>query len=135
MKRFTGADVARLRELEKALKEIPRRVAIEIAASTASIITNLARQTFALSQNAYGDPWLPGMRGQTVTLVRTGRLQRAIQYVAVGTKLRARLGPKYAKYQIGLRPVLPRGKFPIAYGEIIRANANRYISESFRRAS
>lgn len=135
MKRFTRADVASIRRLEKSLKEIPRTVAIKIAASTASLITDLARKTFAQSQNAYGDPWLPGMRGQTVTLVRTGKLARAIQYVAVGTKLRARLGPKHAKYQVGKRPVLPRGKLPIAYGEIIRANANRIISEAMGKAA
>ena len=47
-------------------------------------------------------------KGQLVTLRKTGDLAKYVTYVAIGTRLRVALGVKYAKYQIGKRPVYPR---------------------------
>jgi hypothetical protein len=130
-------DIGKIRALEKWLKrrDLPLVVAAQVATRVAGTITALARQTFKAGQNAYGDPWLPGADGKPVDLVRTGALAAALAYVATGTKLRARLGPAYAKYQIGLRPVFPTGKLPRAYVDAIHADAIAVIQAELRRAA
>ncbi|MCL2724851.1 MAG: hypothetical protein FWD69_10490 [Polyangiaceae bacterium] len=95
---------------------MPRTLAQQITARAAPVLTELARETFAESENAYGDPWLSGKEGEKVSLVKTGRLREQLFYVAIGTRLRVALGVRYAKYQIGKRRVFPRqGALPEAY--------------------
>jgi hypothetical protein len=121
-------DLGKLRGIEKAIRTIPTVVAQKVATAAAATITSFARETFAAGQNAYGDTWEPGADGNPVTLRKTGRLG-SFAYVAIGTKLRAQLGPKYARYQVGRRPILPRNgaRLPLKYVAKLRAEANRII--------
>jgi hypothetical protein len=122
-------NVGTLRALEAKLRELPRVVAIKVASGSASTITALARGTFAAGENAYGDAWETGADGQAVTLHRSGALAAGVSYVATGTRLRARLGPKYARYQVGKRPIFPRNgaRMPVAYAEALRLKASATI--------
>ena len=113
-------NVGTLRALEAKLRELPRVVALKVAQESAGAITELARATFAAGENAYGDAWAPGANGENVTLVRTGALRSGIRYVASGTRLRAQLGARHVKYQVGKRPVLPTGRLPVSYSETLR---------------
>jgi hypothetical protein len=89
------------------LRRLPRALAQQVTEEAAPVITDLARKTFEASENAYGVPWRPGADGGKVTLRQSGNLARQIRYVAIGTKIRVALGVRYAKYQIGRRPVFP----------------------------
>ncbi len=122
-------DLSKIRGLEKSLAELPRVLAMKVAAASASAITSMARATFKAGENAYGDPWEPGADGERVDLEKSGRLAAGVAYVAIGTRLRAQLGPKYARYQVGKRPIFPRSgaKLPIAYVATLRAKANEII--------
>ena len=121
-------DLSKLRALEKSLRELPRVVGAKVAAASAATITTMARATFAAGENAYGDEWEPGADGERVTLRKSGRLAQ-FAYVAIGTRLRAQLGPKYARYQVGKRPILPRNgaRLPVAYVATLRAKAGEII--------
>ncbi len=121
-------DLSKIRGLEKSLRELPRVVGMKVATASASAITSLARATFNAGENAYGDAWDPGADGEPVDLQKTGRLAQ-FAYVAIGTRLRAQLGPKYARYQVGRRPIFPRSgaRLPIAYVATLRAKANEII--------
>lgn len=121
-------DMSKLRSFERGLRELPRVVGAKVAAASAAAITALGRETFKASENAYKDGWKPGDKGQRVTLHRSGRLG-SFEYVSTGTRLRAKLGPPYAKYQVGRRPILPRGgaRLPIAYVDALRAKASEVI--------
>lgn len=121
-------DLSKLRGLEKSLTELPRVVGARVATASADAITALARATFAAGENAYGDTWDPGVGGEQVSLRKSGALGR-FAYVAIGTRLRAQLGPSYARYQIGKRPILPRSgaRLPIAYVGTLRAKASEVI--------
>jgi hypothetical protein len=129
-------NVGKLREFERGLRRLPVTLAQRLAAASAGAITSLARQTFAAGENAYGDPWAPGEHGEAVTLRRSGRLAGGVAYVAIGTRLRAKLGPKYARYQIGKRPVFPRAgaHLPIAYIGTLRAKAGEIIRADLKGA-
>jgi len=129
-------NLGKLRELERGLRDLPRTLAIKVAARSASAITDLARATFAAGENAYGDPWESGAHGERVSLHRSGKLAAGVAYIAIGTKLRAKLGPSYAKYQIGKRPVFPRAgaHLPIAYVGTLRAKAGEIIRADLRGA-
>ncbi len=108
---------ASLSQFTADLRRLPRVVAQKVATAAAPAITALALETFYAGENAYGTTWAPGEEGQKVTLRKTGALARGVHYVAIGTKLRVALGVRYAKYQIGKRPVFPGqgGALPIGY--------------------
>ncbi len=113
--------IASLNQFAAKLRELPRVLAIEVAAKAAPIITELGKETFNASEDAYGNAWAPGAEGQKVDLKETGSLYKNIRYVAVGTKVRSALGVPYAKYQVGKRPVYPRGELPVAYASKLEA--------------
>ncbi len=102
-----------LRAFSASLRDLPRTVGIKVATAAAPAITAAAAATFAAGADPYGVAWTPGADGQAVTLRKTGALARGISYTAIGTKIRVVLGVRYAKYQIGRRPVFPRQGAPL----------------------
>lgn len=120
-------DIGKLRALERSMRELPRTLGAKVATAVAGDISALARQTFNASENAYGDSWAPGVDGQKVTLRKSGGIASDVEYVAIGTRLRARLGRPYAKYQMGKRPIFPTGKLPVAYVGKIRKTSSGII--------
>jgi hypothetical protein len=130
-------DLSKLRALERAIKKLPTKVSFKVAERSASVITDMARETFNAGQNAYGDVWKPGADGRTITLRKSGRLADDVRYMAVGTRLRAVLGPKYAVYQIGRRPIFPRNgaTLPFAYIEKLKSEAESVIADEFARSA
>lgn len=102
-----------------------QKTAIDIALAAAPVITDLAKQTFAAGENAYGTMWAPLANGDRATLRKTDTLYNGTRYVATGTKLRVRLvDPKY-RYVIGKRPIFPTqgGRLPAAYTEALARTA------------
>ena len=119
------SDAATLKKFSQDLRRLPKVVAHKIAEESAPALTSAAMSTFDASEDAYGNAWLPGDHGQTVTLRKTGNLARTIKYVAIGALLRIALGVSYAKYQIGKRPVFPSqtSTLPDAYTQILERKA------------
>jgi hypothetical protein len=120
-------DFGKIRKIESSLRELPRVTGAKVAAAAAETITSLARRTFDASENAYGDAWPLGVHGQKVTLRRSGAGAR-FAYVAIGTRLRAALGPSHMKYQVGKRPIFPTGRLPVAYVQTLRDKTNEVIA-------
>lgn len=118
---------ANLKALAAKLRQVPIRVATKAAAKIAPKLTELARASFAAGENPYGDTWEPGAKGQRVDLVESGALRGQLRFAAIGTRVRAVLGVRYAKYQIGKRKILPIGgsAMPVSWssaiGEIVTA--------------
>ena len=109
-------DLSSMTKLAATLRALPVVLAQRVAAKAAPAISALAREAFDSSTDPYGAAWAPGRDGGTVTLRRDGALEAFLRYVAIGTRLRVSLGVKYAKYQIGKRPVYPRaGLLPAKY--------------------
>ena len=107
-------------KLAATLRALPTVLAQRVASKAAPIISDLAAESFDGSRDPYGAAWAPAKDGGTVTLRRTGTLESFLRYVAIGTRLRVALGTKYAKYQIGKRPVYPRpGLLPKAYSDAL----------------
>lgn len=124
-----------LSEFANDLRRLPKVVAIRVAEECAPVLTSLAKATFDASEDAYGRSWRPGKGGQRVTLKKSGDLERTLRYVAIGTKLRVALGTKYAKYQIGKRPVFPRqgGELPEEYSRALQRTAVRVVREELAK--
>lgn len=120
-------DVGKLRGLERAIRDLPTTIGHKVARVAAAEITSMARGTFNAGKNAYGDTWDPGADGKRVTLKKSGRLAAGVSYVAIGSRLRARLGPSYAKYQVGRRPVFPGKKLPISYNAALAKRTTEII--------
>lgn len=101
-------DFSSLRAFSASLRSLGSGiVANRVASLAAPKLTTLAKATAAASQNAEGVPWLPSPEGVKVTLRKSGAMLSRLVYVAIGPKLRVALTTRYAKYQIGKRPVFP----------------------------
>lgn len=120
-----------LHQFSKDLRNLPRRVGNLVAAEAAPAITDVGRKSFLAGEDAYGVPWVPKLDGKKATLRQTDDLFDFLFYVAIGTKLRVALGTKYAKYQIGRRPIFPTqgGALPPAYVDAL----SRVSSDVCRR--
>lgn len=122
-----AADLRRLGSQETANK---------IAAAAAPVLTALVQETFAAGENAYGLTWAPGAEGQHITLRgKTSDLFKGLVYRATGSKLRLQLSVRYAKYQVGKRPVTPAqgAPLPVAYSEALTRTAVKVIKEELGR--
>lgn len=121
---------ADLRKFGKSLTDLSVGLGTAVASSSAEKITELGRGTFEAGQDAYGTPWAPGADGKPVDLKETGALEEHLSYKAVGRKIRSALGVAYAKFQIGKRPVYPRGALPPAYVEALKETAQTEIRKA-----
>ena len=120
-----------LSEFAQDLRRLPKVVAIRVCEEVAPELTALSKETFSASEDAYGRSWAEGKKHQRVTLRKTGDLASFLKYVATGTKLRVALGVRYAKYQVGRRPVFPRqgGELPDEYVRALQRTAVRVCRE------
>lgn len=127
---FRG-DTSSLSRFSAKLRQLPRLLGNRVATLAADEITAVARRTYEASENAYGAPWAPGADGKTVTLRKSGAMFRTLRYVAVGPKLRVALTTKYAKYQIGRRPVFPTqgGALPKSYIAALERATTKALAE------
>ena len=128
------SSTANLKEFAASLRELPRVVGHRVAAACAPVLTALVVDTSDASADAYGAAWAPGADGQTITLRRSGALLNGVRYVAIGSRLRLALPTKYAKYQVGRRPVTPRQgeALPPAYARALNTTVRLVIREALR---
>ncbi len=120
---YSAEKIAKLRKLSASIRRLPKVVAVKVAQAVVPEINEAAQATFYAGQDAYGTPWKPGKHGQMITLIKSGALARGLRFVASGVRIRVRLGVKYAKFQIGKRPVFPRkgGALPESYVVALKA--------------
>ncbi len=124
-----------LTKLSEQLRGLSRELGHKIAAESADEITRLARETFDAGQDADGIPWRESsVDGRKVDLRETDALRDGLSYKAIGLKLRAALGVGYAKYQVGKRPVFPRGALPPRYVRAL-SEISRRLSAAWLRGS
>ena len=99
------------------LRKLPTVVAQQVAAASAPVLTAMVQQTFDAGTDAFGGSWKILEDGTRATLRKSGDLSKYIKYVAIGTRVRLSLGVRYARYQIGVRPIAPKkGQgIPLAY--------------------
>ncbi len=127
-------DTSSLKNFTAKLRELPLVLAQKVATAAAPAITAAALETFDAGENPYGNTWEPGKDGDRITLHKSGALERGVRYVAIGTKLRVALGVKYARYQIGKRPVFPRqgADLPAAYVAALKLATEETIAAELR---
>jgi hypothetical protein len=104
-----------LAQLKRDLAAMPVSMAHDVARQVAPVLTMLAQQSFDAGVNVYDDARPVGVRGQSLSLVRSGATRRTVRFVANGTIVRCVLPTKYAKYLIGKYGILPNGKPPIRW--------------------
>ena len=128
------SSTASIRKFAESLRTLPRVVGHRVAKAAAPILTSLVVETSRASEDAYGAAWAPGESGQVVKLRKSGALLDGVRYVAIGSKLRLALTTRYAKYQVGKRPVTPRQgeALPPAYARELDTTARRVIREALR---
>ncbi len=112
-----------------------QETAIAIAAAAAPVITDLAKQTFAAGEDAFGGAWAPKEDGTKATLRKTDTLFDGTRYVATGTKLRVSLVKPEYRYVVGKRPIFPRqgDRLPAAYSDALARTAVAVCKERLGR--
>ena len=123
----------RLRDIARDLGAMPVTVAQAIATRCAPALTDLALASFDAGTDAYGAPWAPGYDGREVDLLRSGALRGGVSFVAIGRRVRCKLGARHAKYQVGKRAILPApgqtmpGAWSAAAATITREECSRAL--------
>jgi hypothetical protein len=100
--------ISTIAAFSKRLQELPRTLAIRVAAAAAPKLTAAMRATMAARSDAFGDSWIPTKDGAPLKFHERGDLTRVTRYVAIGTKIRVVLSVAWAKFQIGRRPIAPK---------------------------
>lgn len=101
-----SANTASLKAFASRLKALPVTLGQKVAARSAPAVTARLNETFDAGADPFGAPWSPKADGSKKTLVKTGRLAGHLSFVAIGRKMRASLGVRYAKYYASL--IFPR---------------------------
>lgn len=123
-----------LRELNKKLQKLPKRLAQDVAARVAPVITGKAQSAYASGKSVYDEPRPAGVNGNALDLVITGDAQEGVKFNAVGTIVRAVLPVPYAKFLVGKYKILPVGGLPFAWSKAIADEANAEISKQIGSA-
>jgi hypothetical protein len=126
-------NVDTLRKLRESLADAPLSVAIQVAQDVAPAITTEAQTAFDAGVTVYGEPRPVSLvDGEKLDLVQSGAVRRDMRFQAVGSVVRAVLGPRYAKYLIGRYKILPvgdRSKVPVRWRAIIDAAFQKRMRE------
>ncbi len=112
-------NLSSLNDLKKVLRKMPITVAHDVAKRSAPVMTTETRAAFKGGRSVYGEARDKGADGQALDLVDTGAVALGLHFVAIGTVLRARLGPDYAKYLIGKYGILPNGALPTRWARLL----------------
>lgn len=102
-------------KLRRTLRDLPVLAAQRVAAAVAPRLTALAAASYDGGLTVYGDARPVGVQGNALDLVQSGSTRGHVRFVAVGTRVRAALGTRYAKYLIGKYRILPMGRPPAAW--------------------
>jgi hypothetical protein len=98
-----------LREFTKDLQSLPRTAAIKVARKASASLTGAITSSFDAGQTAYDEPRPLGSAGNKLTLRKTDTVRGMLRMAYDGgTRLRAVLATKYARYLIRFG-ILPRG--------------------------
>ena len=115
----------KMKHLRAFLRKQPTTVADEAARTSAPPVTTDLRANFHGGRTAYGDARPLGVDGEPLSLVKEGEVRDQLGFVALGHQMRAKLGPRYAKYLIGKYDILPNGAMPRGWKPIIKKNVDR----------
>lgn len=111
-------DVNDLRKLRDRVKSFPARVAEDVAQRTAPRLTAEVQRAFDSGQTVYGQARPDGKSGP-LSLVESGETRRALRFFQEGSRVRAALPTRWAKYLIGKYRILPMGRMPRPWSELI----------------
>lgn len=117
-------------EIRSRVSRISTQGAIQIASEGSSALTGQTQGFFRAGKTVYGDSRPAGKSGP-LSLYRTGATARMLQFVAIGTRLRAALGTEYARYLIRYG-ILPnsRAAIPVSFRRALDEIAARVIGGS-----
>jgi hypothetical protein len=127
MARDNAVAFRRVGDLKRALRRLPIAVAQGVATRAAPDLTDRTRTAFSSGQTVYGAPRPRGVSGAALSLEATGTVKGELRFVRIGTIVRARLGPRYARYLIGRYDVLPNGPIPAAWRTALSALARAAV--------
>lgn len=105
-----SGNIGSLGDLRKRIAAMPIELAERVARDAAHTISQLSRSSYTGGRTAYGTGRPRGAMGRALDLVQTGATLSDMRFVSTGMIIRAKLGPKYAKYLVGKYAVLPGRK-------------------------
>lgn len=123
-----------LRDLSKKLQALPKRLAQDVAARVAPVITGMAQSAYASGKTVYGESRPAGVNGNALDLVVTGDAQGGVRFNAVGTIVRAVIPVRYARFLVGKYKILPVGGLPVAWSRAIGDEARGEVSRQLGAA-
>lgn len=113
-----------MNRLKRSIADLPLRIRTAVAKDAAEVLNMELRSDFDSGKTVYDTPRPLSVTGKPLTLVKTGKTRAALQFVVIGTILRAQLGAKYARYLVGKYKILPQS-LPAAW----RAKLQKIVDE------
>lgn len=118
--------ITSLNRLRASIRELPLRLRSAVAKDAEGVLTNLMQDEFAAGRTVYDTPRPLGVKGNRLSLVKTGKTKSALHFVAIGTIVRAQLGTRYAKYLIGKYQIMPQ-RLPVAWQMKLEQFVREYV--------
>jgi hypothetical protein len=131
---------ASLKSFAKKLVAMPREVAIDVATTSAGLITRAAQASFDAGLTAYGDTRPLSPTGRAVSLVKTGKARSTALIFRSdgGTKLRSSIVEKYMGILVGVYKILPigqGGRLPPSWRRLMDDEVVAAFARRFREAA
>lgn len=102
-------DPRRLGALAQMFRELPQKLASDVAERGAPALTGDLQGNFDSGASAYGKAFV-SKDGRPLTLKKTGATDAALRFTHAGTVMTTPALPGYARYLIGKYGILPSGK-------------------------
>ncbi len=128
-----NAGITTIARLRKAIADLPLRIRQAVATDAADALNAEVRADFARGVTVYDEPRPAGVKGQKLSLVKTGTTKRETGFDAKGTIVRAELATRYAKYLVGKYRILPQ-KIPPAWQRMLEKIVREYREDWEREA-
>jgi len=128
------AGIDSINRLKAAIKDAPIRVRAAVAQDAAEVLTREIRGAFSSGRTVYDTPRPLSVDGGRLSLVRSGRVRGDLQFVRVGTILRAQIGAAYARFLVGKYAILPQ-RLPEAWARALTKIVDEYRADFEREAT
>ena len=125
------SSIARLR---KSLLDLPIRIRRAVAVEAGEILNAEVRADFARGITVYDTPRPLGVRGQKLSLVKTGTTKARVGFNVFGTIVRADLATRYGKYLVGKYQVLPQ-RLPVKWQQMLERIVREFREDWQREVS
>jgi hypothetical protein len=117
------------------VRELPLRIQTATAKAGEAVLTQMLQGDFDAGRTVFDSARPLGVKGQPLSLVKTGRTRGHLSFVAIGRILRSHLPTKHARYLIGKYQILPSSRIPAPWSRALTTIVREHFDDFQREAA